>query len=127
MMINALLHRAIIYSMGSKELNPFVRSTFPSWEDRRRDRERDEYISYFHHRNQMRYFRGGQMPRPISGAILGTSTYLHQCILPRTSRLDHRLETPLHRTEGAVRCLAWIPNRMRARSWERRSEISPLT
>jgi hypothetical protein len=67
------------------------------------------------------------MPGPISGAILGTSTYLHQCVLPRTSRLDHRPETPLHRTEGAVRCPAWIPNRMRARSWERRSEISTLT
>jgi hypothetical protein len=63
MMINALLHRAIIYSMGSKEWNPFVRSTFPSWEDRRRDRERDEYISYFNHSNQMRYFRGGGFTR----------------------------------------------------------------
>jgi hypothetical protein len=40
MMTNALHHRAIIYSIGSKEWNPFVR---PLWEDRRGDRARDEY------------------------------------------------------------------------------------
>jgi hypothetical protein len=54
MMINVLLHRAIIYSMGSKEWNPFVR---PLWRVEGGIGHKTN-ISCFHHSNRMRYFRG---------------------------------------------------------------------